>query len=61
MTLTKAENWLKGFTAWFKWNAPTLDKKTLVTKLILLENFPYERMLFEITNGQHNYAGHTKG
>ena len=36
MTLTEAENWLKGFTAWFKWNALILDNKCPVTKAALL-------------------------
>ena len=48
MTLTEAENWLKGFTAWFKWNASILDNKCPVTKRILLENFLDERMLSKL-------------
>ena len=38
MTFTEAENWLKGFTAWFKWNSLILDRKCPVTKQVLLEN-----------------------
>ena len=33
MTLTEADNWLKGFAAWFEWNAPLLvaDNESRIT------------------------------
>ena len=33
MSITEADNWLKGFTAWFDWNAPILDKTSPSGKL----------------------------
>ena len=48
MTLTEAENWLKGFAAWFNWNASILDSKSPVTKRVLLENFLDEKMLLKL-------------
>ena len=48
MTLTEAENWLKGFVSWFKWNAPILDSKSPATKRVLLENFLDDKMLSKL-------------
>ena len=48
MTLTEAKNWLKGFAAWFKWNASILNSKCPITKRVLLENFLDERMLSKL-------------
>ena len=44
MSITEADTWLKGFTAWFEWNAPILDTKNPTTKRILLENFLDDRL-----------------
>ena len=44
MSITEADTWLKGFTAWFEWNAPILDTKHPTTKRILLENFLDDRL-----------------
>ena len=57
MTLTEAENWLKGFTAWFKWNALILDNKCPVTKAALLENFLDERMQTTRLRQEHQSQG----
>ena len=48
MSLTEADNWLKGFTALFDWNAPILNSKGPLTKRILLENFLDERLLSKL-------------
>ena len=48
MTLTEAENWLKGFVYWFNWNASILDSKSPVTKRVLLENFLDDKMLSKL-------------
>ena len=48
MSITEADNWLKGFTAWFEWNAPILDTKGPLTKRIILENFLDERLLSKL-------------
>ena len=48
MSITEADNWLKGFTAWFEWNAPILDTKDPITKRIILENFLDERLLSKL-------------
>ena len=48
MTITEAENWLKGFVSWFKWNAPILDNKDPATKRVLLENFLDDKMLSKL-------------
>jgi hypothetical protein len=48
MSLSEADNWLKGFTAWFDWNAPILNNKDPVTKRVLLENFLDERLLSKL-------------
>ena len=48
MSITEADNWLKGFTAWFDWNAPILDSKGPLTKRVLLENFLDERLLSKL-------------
>ena len=48
MSLTEADNWLKGFTAWFDWNAPILNSKGPLTKRVLLENFLDERLLSKL-------------
>ena len=48
MTLTEADNWLKGFAAWFEWNAPLLNSKGPLTKRVLLENFLDERLLSKL-------------
>ena len=48
MSLTEADNWLKGFTAWFKWNASILDSKCPLTKRVLLENFLDDRLISKL-------------
>ena len=48
MSMTEADNWLKGFTAWFDWNAPILDSKGPLTKQVLLKNFLDERLLSKL-------------
>jgi hypothetical protein len=48
MSLTEADNWLKGFTALFDWKAPILNSKGPLTKRILLENFLDERLLSKL-------------
>ena len=48
MSITETDNWLKGFTAWFDWNAPILDSKGPLTKRVLLENFLDERLLSKL-------------
>ena len=48
MSITEADNWLQGFTAWFEWKAPILDTKDPITKRIILENFLDERLLSKL-------------
>ena len=48
MSITEADNWLKGFAAWFDWNAPIPDSKCPFTKGVLLENFLNERLLSKL-------------
>jgi hypothetical protein len=48
MSLSEADNWLKGFTVWFDWNAPILNSKGPLTKGILLENFLDDRLLSKL-------------
>ena len=48
MSITEANNWQKGFTAWFDWNAPILDSKGPLTKRVLLENFLNKRLLSKL-------------
>ena len=48
MSLTEADTWLKGFTAWFEWNASILISKDPLTKRVLLENFIDERLLSKL-------------
>ena len=56
MSITEANNWQKGFTAWFDWNAAILDSKGPLTKRVLLENFLDKRLLSKLRT---DVTGHT--
>ena len=62
MSLMEADNWLKGFTAWFDWNAAILNSKGPLTKWVLLENLQLHgkrKTAFETADRQFNHNGHT--